>query len=96
MRETIITIALLGLIAGGGWAWYKYVREAPSPDLETSQLGEQREQNERLRQYRQLNSLKPDLSLLDQPVFRTLQAAQAAATTTGAIPRGRPNPFAPF
>lgn len=95
MRDTIIAIVLLAVIAGGSWAWFKYAgppEAAVGPSLE-----ETRSDNERLRQYRQINKVEVDLSILDNSIFKSLRSGRAAAgIATSTVPTGRANPFAPF
>lgn len=94
MRDTIIAIVLLAVIAGGSWVWFKYTgqSEPVGPSLE-----ETRSESERLRQYRQINKVEADLSILDNSIFKSLRSGRAAATTaTSTVPTGRANPFIPF
>lgn len=91
MRQTIITIFTLLLIGGIGYLWFQ-VRGGPSAPSAVGALDQESE--ERLAEYRRLKNLRPDLSVLSQPVFRALQRPGTLRTTT--TPPGRLNPFAPF
>ncbi len=93
MRQTIITVLLLMLIAAGGWAWYKFSGEMTSgPSISPQEL---QAENERLQLYRKLNKLKPDIDILNNLVFQSLQSPVAANATT-TIAKGRADPFAPL
>ncbi len=93
MRDTIITLVLLLLIAGGGWAWLKYGAKKEAIVITPEEL---KMESERLRQYRQLNNLEPDLSIVENSVFKSLKSVSAGAQATSTVRGGRPNPFAPL
>ena len=94
MRDTIIAIVLLAVIAGGSWVWFKY---AGQPELVGPSPEETRSESERLRQYRQINKVEADLSILDNSIFKSLRSGRAAAgTATSTVSTGRANPFVPF
>lgn len=89
MRQSFVAAAIILLFAVSGWIWYRYIRapgEAPPPARLESEL---------LKQYRQLKNLEPDISIFSDPVYRSLERFRPA-TTSPALPRGRPNPFIPF
>lgn len=89
MRQTILSLLLIGLIVATGFVWQRYVRQAPSAEPERSPEG----LSMRLAEYRSLKNLRPDTSVLSDPFFQTLRApAQPVAPPA----TGRANPFAPF
>ena len=91
MRQTVITVFALLLIAGVAYVWFQ-VRRGPSASPGSATLDQASE--ERLNEYRRLKNLRPDISVLSHPVFRALQRPGTLRTTT--TPPGRLNPFAPF
>ena len=94
MRQTIITVIIIVLILGLGWAWFKYVRQSSSGGVppKTTQ-----ERERELDQYRQLNDLRPDIGILSNPVFESLELVQPSPAESGASAgQGRANPFLPF
>ncbi|MBI2055513.1 MAG: hypothetical protein HYT42_01330 [Candidatus Sungbacteria bacterium] len=94
MRQTIITVIIIVLVLGLGWAWFKYVRES-SPGGVPPKTTQERERE--FNQYRQLNDLRPDIGILSNPVFESLEPVQPSPAESG-IPasQGRVNPFLPF
>lgn len=90
MRQTILAILLIAVILVTGFVWYRYIRK-PATETEAPSAGIQDEQ---LEQYRQIENLKPDVSILSDPLFRALERAKAVPPP--AATSGRQNPFAPF
>ena len=92
MRQTILALILIFLIAATGYIWFYYLRDeggvpaaeaAPSAALET-----------RIQPYRLLQTLRPDLSVFTDPPFRALEPLSQGPDPSP--PRGRQNPFTPF
>lgn len=90
MRQTILAVVLIAVIAAAGFLWSRYGGSGTAPSETaglTSTIGE------RLAQYESLQRLQPDISVLADPLFRSLRPAAPPL----AIPQGgRTNPFAPF
>lgn len=97
MRQTLLTILLVALIMATIWAWFAFVRPPSSPIGESPLGGVAAESPEeaRLGQYRELKNLKPDTSVLTDPVFQSLSRYRAPNQPPSSSP-GRANPFAPF
>ena len=90
MRQTILTVVLIVVILGTGFVWYTYIRKPASQGEATVSPAS----DDRLEQYRQIENLKPDVSILSDPLFQALQRAKAISPP--AVTTGRQNPFAPF
>lgn len=89
MRQTILSLLLIGLIVATGFVWQRYVRRAPSAEPERPP----EELSLRLAEYRSLKGLRPDTSVLADPFFRALRAPAVPSSPPAT---GRANPFAPF
>ena len=94
MRQTILTFVLVVTLLAVGWVWFRYLRRPP-PAAAPPGRGLTAEEEGRLAQYRQLQTLQPDISIIADPLFKALQQPGALTPPT-AVPAGRPNPFAPF
>lgn len=96
MRQTILAVLLVVLIAAAGFIWFRFVRK-PSDTVNGAAAGS-RVEVDRLKKYRKLKDLKPDISIISDERFQALARPSlgSQATSSGAVPRGRANPFAPF
>lgn len=98
MRQTILMILFILLILAAGVIWFRFARSPAVEPAATPPL----DVEGRLAEYRQLQTLRPDLSVFADPLFRSLrQAASPIGSSSlpdGAKPSaGRPNPFSrPF
>ena len=95
MRQNFLTIIILALLAAGGYVWYTSFRSTESPPAPSGAVGLVSEENARLQQYRQLKNLKPDKSIIADPLFQSLERFRPAVPPPPAA-KGRPNPFLPF
>ena len=89
MRQTILVILLILLLAAAGLVWFSYRPSrpaAPSPAAARSP---------ELARYQELQRLAPDLALFGTPAFKALRGISSppeAPPTAGA----RQNPFNPL
>ncbi len=98
MRQNILVIVLIFILLAGGFIWFRYMRDA-APAVRAVGAADA---SGRLGQYKQLQNLKPDLSIFTDPLFRSLERTLPSPTGgppplgTGAIRAGRTNPFNPL
>ena len=95
MNRQIIFLLVFVLVLGSiGYLWYGYSRTAqPAEGLRTeSSLGT------RLSELRRLTNLQLDISLFQDPFFKSLQVTESVAEekSPGRTNAGRENPFLPF
>ncbi|MBI2639796.1 MAG: hypothetical protein HYW90_02800 [Candidatus Sungbacteria bacterium] len=96
MRQTIFLIVLVVALVLTGYFLYQYFFGSQAETVEAP-AGTR---SELLSRYRQIKSLKPDLSIFTDPFFRSLFSplqtfGTGTSTKTSTVP-GRKNPFAPF
>ncbi len=97
MRQNILVVFLILLLLTGGFIWLRYMR-GTAPAVPTVGEGA----SGRLSQYKQLQNLKPDLSIFADPLFRSLERTLPSPTGgpppvgSGDIRAGRTNPFNPL
>lgn len=98
MRQNILVVLLVLMLLAGGFIWFRYMRDA-SPAVPAVGAANV---SGRLGQYKQLQNLKPDLSIFTDPLFRSLERALPSPTggppsvEAGNIRAGRTNPFNPL
>ncbi len=98
MRQNILVVLLICILLASGFIWFRYMRDA-SP---AGQALGAADTSERIEQYKQLQNLKPDLSIFIDPLFRSLERTLPSPTGgppalgTGDIRAGRTNPFNPL
>ena len=93
MRQTILSILLVVVLAATGYVWFRYIRQ---PQAETSSDQTSSEESDRLNQYRRLKNFKPDTSILSDPLFQSLTGSRFSSASSSAPVSGRLNPFSPF
>lgn len=100
MTRQIIFVIILIAVAFGGYYYWK--QSSSTAVLETTVGPTQfaKEINQKLEQYRRINSLAPNLSIFDNALFRELRVSGAGVISVGTsspeIRRGRSNPFVSF
>ena len=94
MRQSILAFILIIMITATIFVWYAYIRkpgdQSPGATAPASAIEDQR-----LAQYRQIEALKPDTSILSDPLFQSLSRYVSPNPAPAATP-GRINPFLPF
>ena len=98
MRQNILVVVLIFFLLAGGFIWFRSLRDASSGVQAVETAGV----SGRLGQYKQLQNLKPDLSIFTDPLFRSLERASPGPTggppavSSGDVRAGRANPFNPL
>jgi len=96
MRQNILLIILIAAVILMGFFIYQYFFESKPGDIEAPDGI----QSELLSQYRQIKTLKPDLSIFADPFFKSLfsplQTFGTGTSTKPTVIPGRANPFVPF
>ncbi len=97
MRQTLLSIVLIVAIIGAGYFTYQFFAGGPSDEELSAPSGID---EQKLEDYRKIETLKPDLSVFTDSFFKSLfspfQVFGTGATTTITAKPGRPNPFMPF
>ena len=96
MRQTIFTIILIAALAGIGYFAYRFSGSESPPEDQAMVISAERDQ--RLNEYLQLETLRLDLGIFQDPSFQSLFSPleRAGVGTTTQIKSGRVNPFVPF
>lgn len=93
-RQTLFYITLIVVLLSIGYVWFRYSR-APTVVPTGDDAGEMFET--RLSQLRYLKDLQLDISIFQNPLFKTLKAPETIpAISQPVIKQGRTNPFLPF
>ena len=95
LRSTISIILIVAAILGSAFIWYRFFTSAPvAPVASVSASGIDIGSKSLLKLLESLEGLKFDLSILDDPLYKSLQDF----TPNIILPesRGRANPFAPL
>ena len=97
MRQTVLSIVLVVAVIGAGYFTYQFFAGGPAGEELSAPEGID---EQRLAEYRKIQTLKPDLSVFTDPFFKSLfspwQVFGAGAAAAPTAKPGRPNPFAPF
>ena len=93
MRQTLLTIVLVGLIIATIVVWYVYIRSPAGENTSVSSIPSP--ESGKILQYRELKNLKPDTSILSDSLFQSLTRYRAPNAPAPQSP-GRVNPFVPF
>lgn len=100
MTRQIIFVLILIAVAFGGYYYWKQSSGAVVIETTAGPTEFAKEINQKLEQYRRINSLAPNLSVFDNTLFRELRASGAGVISVGTsspqINRGRSNPFVSF
>lgn len=92
-RQTIILILVVILFGGIGFVWYRYLQTLPpEPEIPTETKAAT-ENALNLAELRRLKTLNLDTTILENPLFRSLETT--AETFTPDIAPGNINPFVP-
>lgn len=97
MKQVLLSIVLIVAVIGASYFTYQFFVGGPSAGELSAPSGLDQQ---KLDEYRKIQTLKPDLSVFTDPFFKSLfspaQVFGGGATTTLSAKPGRANPFAPF
>lgn len=99
MSRQIIFIVVLIAVAFGGYYYWKQSSGTEVVQTTAGPTPFAKEINQKLEQYRRINSLAPNLSIFEDTLFRELRPSGAGSVSSGtstAVNRGRSNPFVSF
>lgn len=99
MSRQIIFIIILIAVALGGYYFWQKSQSAAVVKTTAGPTPFAKEINQKLEEYRRINSLAPNLSIFDNTLFRELRPSGAGSIVVGTstqLNRGRSNPFVSF